>query len=697
MSYFPVFLLFLFSIVLLYLEDPFLYGRDLREVIKPVHSKAVYMLEEGVKHLIPDWATFVSLGYDISNIRYMDDAEADAIPEGNWVKQIVEETIEKHPFGKCPCITDDTYQASLNITNNMRSHMICFDQTEEAVKLYKQHYFLHHNNISQRLTKYNESEVSSYEGCDVVMRIHETLPAVKFLCPEQCRPVPVVDVALSWISVPQKHNLTDMVTCSMSFAELQKEMRIHSSEIEHLKEQREDSSSSTSKDSNTDSDSEIRNLQSQHDHLDSSQSHHKHKPFGSIVSVIKAIAKRRIEECLEKHLWTSGSMHMAANYRVVYKRKVHGLIIWVGSNTRRELVESQLDVLRNQSNDPNQHIAGWMATEDQYDCRVGSTLCETLSPSLSYYHYMPTSRLNVAAAGWACAQRRSLRAMAHTMLLYDPDYLLVVDDDTYVSIDMLTAYGKLDTYIRNYMVNEISVLGQLTKGKKITKRGFYYGGGGYLFGRKTIERLNSFQLLGPTKEGSEAVHEGQMGNLALLHEVLPLAKEHCPSCVVPRPGSELKDTYQSLNFEADTSIRIIELCVNMMSQEHTCYHSDHAISRCLIHGINAEPFSIECGDTRVAHNTDSEASIGMCMGVDPCLTHQHLTCHRWFPAPGNYQIPLNLYQPGIWANAHPQEAGRPKANEMLLDDNTVAMGKDEDADRRLSNLINHIGDEKEIK
>jgi hypothetical protein len=670
----PVLLLLLAIIVLLYTEYPFIYTRDLREVIKPVHGKSVYLLEDGVKHFIPDWSTFVSLGYDISSIRYMDDAEVNALPEGSEVKQIVEEKIDKHPFGGCPCITDDTYQASLQVTKNMRPHMICFDENEESIKLYKQHYFLHHNNISHKLITFNETVESSYEECDVIMRIHNDVPTTKHLCPEQCGPKPIVDVSLSWLTFPHKHNLTEMVTCSMTFAELQKETRVHASEAEHLQQQQEDSAAS------------MRNLQSSSLHAGADMGgHHKHKAFGSVTSILKAIAKRRIEECFENHLWTSGSVHMASNYRIVHKRKVHGLIIWVGSNSRRELVESQLDVLRNQSTDPNLHIAGWVATEDQYPCRVGSTLCETLSPALSYYHFMPTSRLNVAAAGWACAQRRSLRAMAHTLLLYDPEYLLVVDDDTYVSIDMLKPYGKLDNYIRAHLVDEISVLGQLTKGKKITRRGFYYGGGGYLFGRKTIARLNSFELFGPTVRGSQTVLESQMGGLSLLHEVLPLAKDHCPTCVVPREGSVLEDAYRSLNFEADTSIRIIELCVNMMSQEHTCYHSDHAISRCLVHGVNAEPFSIECGDTRVGKGGDNEASLGMCMGVEPCLTDVHLTCHRWFPHPADYRVPLNLYQPGVWAGAHPQKPGEPKSIEMLLNSKEANMGKDEEGERRLGN------------
>eukprot|EP01040_Poterioochromonas_malhamensis_P026716 gene26716-33650_t len=122
-------------------------------------------------------------------------------------------------------------------------------------------------------------------------------------------------------------------------------------------------------------------------------------------------------------------------------------------------------------------IAGWMASEDQYGCRLGSTLCDDgLIHGTNYYHYgMPQTRLNVANAGWACAQRRPLRALAHALQLYDPDYVLLGDDDTFVSMHVLRSAG-FQEYVRTTLARSPLILGQLSQGRKITKRGFYYGG-----------------------------------------------------------------------------------------------------------------------------------------------------------------------------------------------------------------------------
>jgi hypothetical protein len=109
--------------------------------------------------------------------------------------------------------------------------------------------------------------------------------------------------------------------------------------------------------------------------------------------------------------------------------------------------------------------------------------------------------------------------MAHTLLLYDPMFLLVVDDDTYVSINMLAPGGLFDNYIRKSLSKEWAVLGQLTKGRKITKKGFYYGGAGYLMGKKVIDLMNAYTLDGPQREGDQFVDAGQMHTLSLLHEV----------------------------------------------------------------------------------------------------------------------------------------------------------------------------------
>lgn len=259
-----------------------------------------------MKHFIPDWSTFVSLGYDISSIHHMEDAEVDAFPEGDNVKQIVEEKIDKHPFGQCPCITDDTYLASLNVTANMRPHLICFDENEESLKLYKQHYFLHHNNISQKLIQYNESVETSYEDCDVIMRINNQLPTTKYMCPEQCGPKPIVEISLSWLTSPHRHNLTEMITCSMTFAELLRETKTH----QEAERPEEASATGTG----------TAGMPGIH------HTHHQHKTFGSVTSILKAIAKRRIEECLEPHLWTSGSVHMAANYKTIHKVHRHSIV-----------------------------------------------------------------------------------------------------------------------------------------------------------------------------------------------------------------------------------------------------------------------------------------------------------------------------------------------------------------------------------
>jgi hypothetical protein len=68
-----------------------------------------------------------------------------------------------------------------------------------------------------------------------------------------------------------------------------------------------------------------------------------------------------------------------------------------------------------------------------------------------------------------------------------------------------------------------------------------------------------------------------------------------------------------------TALRVplVDLCTNTLSQEGTCYHSDHAILRCLMHGVYADI-------QNPSEHTD------MCMdGCDWCSFNSTLTCHRW--------------------------------------------------------------------
>eukprot|EP00598_Pedospumella_elongata_P002291 CAMPEP_0184971306 /NCGR_PEP_ID=MMETSP1098-20130426/3569_1 /TAXON_ID=89044 /ORGANISM="Spumella elongata, Strain CCAP 955/1" /LENGTH=51 /DNA_ID=CAMNT_0027493407 /DNA_START=37 /DNA_END=188 /DNA_ORIENTATION=+ len=50
-----------------------------------------------------------------------------------------------------------------------------------------------------------------------------------------------------------------------------------------------------------------------------------------------------------------------------------------------------------------------------------------------------------------------------------------------------------------------------------------------------------------------------------------------------------------------------------MSPEHTCYHSDHAMSRCLLYAANGFPQHVDCWGTKIG---ERETTVGMCMGTD---------------------------------------------------------------------------------
>ena len=58
--------------------------------------------------------------------------------------------------------------------------------------------------------------------------------------------------------------------------------------------------------------------------------------------------------------------------------------------------------------------------------------------------------------------------MAHTLLLFDPDFLLVVDDDTYVNVPQLTHGTNLSRYMTHEMRQAPLALGHLTGSNKVS-------------------------------------------------------------------------------------------------------------------------------------------------------------------------------------------------------------------------------------
>lgn len=597
-------------------------------IVKNYRDRTVYTLKDGVRHAIPDWATFVALGYDVSEIKTLEDAALEAYPLGDPASAIVEAPPIPNPLKGCPCVSTDVYEQSLKQYVH-KTHTFCFIENKQSTEFLKmfdhklmgiEHKVIPHSALSSY--NFNETLTATTEmsGCDLVLHLLEgddnhtahstngTGGYDKYACPEMCMPMPITELPLSWLllatsppppeqSPMHQYFSSRALTCSLTFRELWQDREI-----------------------------------ARHHHNGMSQvdAEHAHLSMGT---VLRLMARRRFEECNEHHLWQPGAM--------LVPRKVHGLIVWVGSRTRYGLLRSQAEVLRNQSTDPTERVMGWLASEDQYACRVGSALCYDVSSTNAYFPLMPSTRMNVASAGWSCAQRRMLRALQHAMLLFDPQFIVVADDDTYVNIQMLNPGGRLDKYIRTELASNNHVLGSLTLGRKVTKKGFYWGGAGYLFGRKTIENLNAHVLYGPAAAQDNYRDEGKMRYLHVLKQAYEASQHVCKSCVTfdTPPAMYNEEMIDIVGAAANVSARVVEICTNLMSQEHTCYHSDHAMTRCLLYAANGYPIHSDCWGSSIGADG---VTVGMCMGTDTCGENQ-LTCHRFYPHPNNALVAKGQY------------------------------------------------------
>jgi hypothetical protein len=681
------------------------------KVVKTYRDRSVYVVDgENVRHYIPDWSTFLTLGYDVGDIVTLTDEAMEALKLGDPLDSIKEEPTPPNPYAGCPCISQNQFLLSVkkkeeaNATNgdasterlsasesgsNIEHHHICLvdnANTQHFLSLYSS-LSLHKvsansmtfskipANYTQTSYQKLTTKVDDLRHCDAVMEFTKKPDLYKYTCPEQCHPVPYTLISLAWLEEEafvqktaaaesvKKLSIDIPLTCSMTWRQLFEEGSALHRHHNHKEHDHGNSHRLTSSDASTE------NLS--HHHM-------------SISIILKAIVRRRVEECSEREYWPTSAANRGAgslgldasrSYSAISKRPVHGFIIWVGSRTRYTLMEDQIQILTHttkfsressfqqstQNGNGNQHnsetvhedlIAGWLASEDQYGCRVGSTVCEGVTSSSAYYHYMPTTRMNVASAGWSCAQRRPLRALSHTLLLYDMNYLMIVDDDTYVSVNILLS-SPFKTYVRKHLMKEPSIVGQLTHGKKVTRRGFYWGGSGYLIGKAVIDRLNAFEIEGPREVMSVMIDPTMMRDLSVFNQVFPMSQQYCAGCLSLRSSNTstppLPDTSvlnskpdsvtSYVGLQATSKVRLAEICVNLMAQEHTCYHSDHSLSRCFIHGAYAYPLDAECGGSTFP----SGLFMGMCMGVGECQTKTLLTCHRWRPYHADYTRAYGYY------------------------------------------------------
>ena len=379
--------------------------------------------------------------------------------------------------------------------------------------------------------------------------------------------------------------------------------------------------------------------------------------------ILKTIAIRRLLECNEKEnpvadsSWdyiVAGSnkalttlntgkvsqSYSASNQLLQSKRQVYGVVLWVASKSRILLAYNQARVLSLQGD--NNHLdatrmTGWIATEDVYPCDHANNKCYLPTNVKCYNEMMPHTYIHLPRSneGWACGQRRPLRAIAHVLTIYDPDFMLVVDDDTYVNMNLLKYGSVLSSYILTTMKTSRIIMGEML-GYGIGRYGFYYGGSGYLFGRGVITQLTGNYIESWQGEGDGHRKPDQIEKLGILEEAIESSEKLCPKCVTVQSYNGKEKNVKRV---AKIGVRVIDMCVNMMAQAGTCYHSDHSFSRCLAHGIYADTVPIRCNGTDIALSTGSTYNFGMCWWRHVCFPSYTITCHRHFADPSDPSKP----------------------------------------------------------
>ncbi len=300
------------------------------------------------------------------------------------------------------------------------------------------------------------------------------------------------------------------------------------------------------------------------------------------------------------------------------RRKVQAVVIWIGSVERYKRMEKQHVSLASSPFHNTSAVIGWAATDRLYTCRMNSTRC--LSSNKKYGGVLPKSDVNYMSTGWGCAQRRPLRALAHVLLLFDPDYMILLDDDTYLNFPLLQSrFGLL---INSTLRTESAYLGE-AMGKTgdmghVSKLGFFVGGAGYILGKELLNRLVHREVAAFGYEelllsnlrltyaaGKELIRSDdyrsseQIWHLSLLGEGLQEAQRHCPDHLsdqeLPTTQPDVHSNYDSCirikkftlenakkknsnqTIDHDNAVvgigsRLVDFCVNLMANEHTCQH-----------------------------------------------------------------------------------------------------------------------------
>ena len=427
----------------------------------------------------------------------------------------------------------------------------------------------HHSSHGLRIALLSENK--TLDKCNVIIRL-SNLPISsaynnRALCPGYCRPIPEIDVPNELLFQNSYSNIFEThsefpVTCSLTIEMiLQKRQK-----LENLK------------------------VSKRHD----------------LSLILKEIFFRRLHECYEHvkiprrvrhhHLGdkTSTSQGDLGGDALV-TRKLKALVIWVGTSSNLKLIRDQSEVLVGQSNYGIDAVTAWAATDELYNCNENTTQCHGGN---GRFKYLPHSAINVNKFGWRCAQRRPLRTLAHILQLFDPSVVVLLDDDTYLNYPLLME--KFGAYIFGDMMSTPIYMGEFIGRTGVhghlSLGGIFAGGSGYIIGHKALQRLNNkavrffgFEGVGASSSAADLSDsyrsDAQIRYLSLLAEAITAQQGgRCPlhkssSCV-----PSLKDVHEAQLRHANSSsilseglfvpvgVRLIDLCANLMANEHACHH-----------------------------------------------------------------------------------------------------------------------------
>lgn len=543
------------------IQETLAYNVSMGEAIKG-RGNAVYLLKDGVKHHVTNWGYFLSLGYTVEDIHTYSDNIVNSYTTGDPISpppsppsppvRVVDPIL-----GPCPCrpsmhhsiVNEDTF---LSLTSQIYTVCIVRNPASEHLfgSIHKESITLNYQLISEedsrgllRQSTQNSNSSSEYQ-CNVIIRFsfnHTRNETAKLerRCPGICKPYPFIEVPISAFSIP--FDIQQTLTCTMTLSAVFS----HTSHGSH----HNSNISSTTR---------------------------------AVDTLLHAISRRRIEECIERGIWPLGSfskhnssgVHSTDSHSLRHvkwsnssyllphrsrfpRRKVYGLIIWIGSNSRLSMLLAQTEVLRLQegsmAND-SQRIFGWVATEDQYPCPTSFPGCKS---QYAYHWMMPSTKMAYEGkTGWGCAQRRPLRALSHALLLFEPEFLLIVDDDTYVNLNLLL-YGSILSGV--LLKDEVRLgniaMGHLTGGNKITRNGFFYGGAGYLLTKGLLEKLVSYKLVGPSGSADGYRDNKHYNHLGMMEEALPPSKKWCPDDCVRLAADSPPNEPHFVGNKADLKVR----------------------------------------------------------------------------------------------------------------------------------------------